>query len=476
MIGRPIRGPAIVALVSALSACSISHDLPRVQPLSAGAVGLAGPDTTVVSDDWWTALGDAQLGRLMQVALSGNPSLDAAMARVRAAHAGVAAERAALQPQLSADANEERERLSGKYIIPPPYAGTGRWAGSALANLDWSLDLAGRQKALVDQARASEGAAALDLAAARIVIAGAVCQSYVNLARADAEERIAEEFVASRQQSLDLARARVRSHLSSDFDLRAADTLLAEAQQAEIRANGDRLLMIHALAALAGRGADFYATILPPALSLEEAIPLPATIHADLLGRRPDILAARARIDAANAGRRIARADFYPNVDIRAFVGASAIGLSALLTGGALTGGGGPAIHLPIFEGGRLKANYKNALADIDIAVANYNELVVRSVREVADTLSSIDTNRADAAAQRRVLDGLAETVRLNTARVHAGLATRLDVLDANDRLLDAAQAQANIDADGVNRRIQLAVALGGGFSPDTTAGSAYAN
>jgi NodT family efflux transporter outer membrane factor (OMF) lipoprotein len=477
MIRHSTRAPAIAALLATLLAgCSTPHDQPKVRPLSAAAVGLGGKDEALLQDDWWTALGDAQLDRLMRDALAGNPSLDAAMARVRAAQAGIAAEKAALQPQVSGDVTEERERLSGKYIVPPPYAGTGRWVGSAQADLDWNLDIAGRQKALVDQARATEQATALDLAAARIVIAGSVSQTYVNLARADAQARIAEEFVASRRQSLELARSRVRNRLSSEFDLRASETLLAEAQQAQIRANGDRLLMIHALAALAGRGVDYYSTIQPPALTLEEAIPVPSRIPADLLGRRPDILAAKARIDAANAGRRVAKADFYPNVDIRAFVGASAIGLGALFTSGALTGGGGPAIHLPIFEGGQLKAHYRGALAGIDTAVADYNELVIRSVREAADALSSIETNTADAAAQHRILDGLSETVRLDTSRVHSGLGTQLDVLDANDRLLSAAQAQANIDADGVNHRIQLAVALGGGFPSATSAQSAIAN
>jgi NodT family efflux transporter outer membrane factor (OMF) lipoprotein len=472
------RTPALITIVASLLAgCSIPHDQPVVKPLSAITIGIADQGETLpIAADWWTWLGDPQLDRIIRDALAGNPSLDAAMARVRAAEAGIEANKASLRPQIDADISIERERLSDKYIVPPPYAGTGRWVSNAQANFGWNLDIAGRQKALISQALGSQQSAALDAAAARIAIAGSVAQTYVDYARAVEQEKIATEFVASRRQSLALAQSRARNQLSSDFDMQAAQTLLAEAEQAEIRARGSRLLMIHALAALAGRGTDYYGTIARPALTLSSALPLPSTIPADLLGRRPDILAAEARIEASQQGRRVARADFYPNVDLKAFVGGSAIGLAALFTGGALTGGGGPAIHLPIFEGGRLKANYKAAVADIDLSIADYNQLVVKSVREAADALTLIDTNGADAEAQRRVVAGLTRTVRLDTVRVRSGLGTQLDVLASGDRLLAARQAQADIDAEGINHRIQLVVALGGGFTSDTPAQSASAN
>jgi NodT family efflux transporter outer membrane factor (OMF) lipoprotein len=460
----PRRSFALLAVALLAGCAAVPHDQPMVKTLSAPSVGLADAGEAAVAGDWWTALGDPQLDRIMAEALAGNPSLSAAMARLRVAEAGIATQKAGLQPQVSVDIDDEYQRFSNKYIIPPPYGGTNHWFGTAQANLSWSLDLAGRQKALVDQARSSADAAALDVAASRITLSGAVAQAYVNLARADAQARIADEFVASRQEALGLAQARKRAQLASDFDLRAAETLLAEARQAKVRATGDRVLMIHMLAALAGRGADYYAGITPPTLRIETALPVPNTLPADLLGRRPDILAARARIEGADADRRVAKADFYPNVDIKAFVGSSAIGLGALFTGGALTYGAGPAIHLPIFEGGKLRSQYKGAIAGIDVAISDYNSTVVRSVQEAADALSRVDTNAADAAEQRRIVSGLADTVHLDEVRLRTGLGARLDILDAGDRLLTARQRQADIDADGALRRIQLLVALGGGF------------
>lgn len=469
------RFPLLAGLTASLLAgcAAVPKDQPQVTPLAAASTGLTATDVAPVAADWWTALGDPQLDRIMADALSGSPTLAAALARVRVAEAGVAANRAGLLPQIGVDIDEERQRLSEKYIIPPPFGGSTQWVGTAQANLSWTLDFAGKQKALVDQARSSAQAASLDAAAARITLGGAVAQTYLNLVRADAQAKIAAAFVTSREQSLKLAQSRIRNQLASNFDARAAETLVAEARQAQVRAEGDRQLMIHALAALAGRGADYYATIAPPALALDGALPLPTALPADLLGRRPDILAAQARIDAAAAGRRVARADFYPNVDLKAFIGGQALGLGALFTGGALAYGGGPAIHLPIFEGGRLKAGYRSATAQIDVAIADYNDLVVQAVKQAADALSAIRTSQADAAQQGRALAALQDTVRLDTIRLRTGLGSRLDILESDDRLLQARQAQVNIAADGAVRRVQLLVALGGGFENDSTVAAA---
>jgi len=474
------RFPLLAATMATLLAgcAAIPKDQPQVAPLADAATGLTATDVASVPVDWWTALGDPQLDRIMADALAGSPTLAAALARVRVAEAGIAANRAGLLPQASVDVDEERQRLSEKYIIPPPFGGSTQWVGTAQANLSWTLDFAGKQKALVDQARADARAAAFDAAAAKITLSGAVAQTYLNLVRADAQARIATAFVASREQSLDLARSRIRNQLASNFDARAAETLVAEAKQAQVRAEGDRQLMIHALAALAGKGADYYATVTPPTLALDNALPIPAALPADLLGRRADIQAAQARIDAASFNRRAARADFFPNVDLKAFIGAQALGLGALFTSGAVAYGGGPAIHLPIFQGGRLSANYRGATAQIDIAIADYNDLVVQAVKQAADALSSIQTSTADAEQQARALAALQDTVRLDTIRLRTGLGSRLDILASDDRLLQARQAQVNIAADGAVRRVQLLVALGGGFenSPAVADASAGAS
>lgn len=456
---------AVACIAALLSGCATSSINPTEDALQSDTLGLKGP-SVAPANDWWRSLNDPQLDRIMTDALDGNPTLDVALDRFRLASAAVNATHAGLLPQIGIDGEEDRSRLSGHYEIPPPYAGTDRWVGATEASLSWTMDFAGKERALVSQARRTAEAATLDVAAARVVLTGAVAQTYVGLARADLQIRIAQAFVGSREEGLALARTRQVNNLSSDFDVRAAETLLAEAHRSLDKAKGERALMIHALAALAGRGADAYADAAAPTLSLDAALPLPASLPANLLNRRPDILAARARIEAADAGRKAAKADFYPSVDLRALLGVSAIGLSTLLTNNALTYGAGPAVHLAVFEGGRLRAQYRAATAEVDAATASYNALVLRAVQEAADALSSVQSTAAEAADQRKVQVGLTQTVRLDQVRVRSGLGTQLDILSSGDRLLEARQAQADLDAEGLIRRVQLLIAVGGDFTP----------
>ncbi len=464
-LARTVAGFVSAGLAAALVAgCSTPGGGPKLHALEAGAIGLQGPDAAP-SAGWWLGLNDPQLNRIMDETLVGNPTLDEALARLRLAGAGIAAQRAGLLPHLDIDGEEQPTRLSGAFEIPQQFAGTDVWVGSLQTSLDWTLDFAGKQRALISQARRSAEAAALDVAAARIALTGAVAQAYVGLALADEQMRIAAAFVGSRERSLALAHTRHTNNLASEFDIKAAETLLAQAQQSLDKAKGERALMTHALAALAGRGADAYAGVTAPTLKFDAALPLPASLPANLLERRPDVLAARARIGAASAGRKAAVADFYPSVDLRAFLGVSSVGLATFLSSKALTYGGGPAVHVPVFEGGRLRAQLKGATAEVDVATASYNTLVLRAVQQAADALSAIDSNAAEAADQRKILIGLAETVRLDQVRSRTGLGTQLDVLASGDRLLQARQTQADLDAEGLTRRVQLLVAVGGDFN-----------
>lgn len=466
---------AFALTTTALAGCAIPHTEPLIPVIEAKSVGLSAGAPVAPAKRWWLTLNDRQLDRIMDDALAGNPSLEEAMARVRAARERIGEAKADRLPQIGVDAEADRELLTGKGEIPPPFAGTTRWVADSAANFSWTIDFAGRQKALIDRSQSEADASRLDLAAARVVLTGAVAQAYVGLARAEERQRIAQEFVASRTESLRLAETRLHSDLDTKFDIEAAKTLLAEAQQADAGADGDRAVAVHALAALAGHGADYYSTIGPAVVDLETALPLPSTLPANLLERRADLLAAKARLDAAWAGRRVARADFFPTVDLRAFLGVSALGMSQLLASQALTYGTGPAVHIPIFEGGRLRAQYNEATADIDVAAASYDDLALHAIRDAADSLSLIDTTAIQIARQREVVDGLAETVHLDQVRSRAGLGSRLDVLASGERMLQARQTETDLETQGAEQRIRLLIAVGGDFDPKPSSISSVA-
>lgn len=449
-----------------LAGCAIPSERVAVTPVASGSIGLGADAAPAIAGDWWTALGDPQLDRIMADAMSGSPTLSAAMARVRLAQSTLSGSEAARRPQITGDVSDQFQRLSSVYIIPPPYGGSFRWVGQAQANLSWNLDFWGRQADRIAQARHGAEAAALDYDAARLALAGSIAQTYVELARAERQIALAQSTVDQRDHAVSLAEVRKKSQLSSDIDVRAAETLLAQARQALVEAQGQRETVIHALALLAGRGADYYGTIQPTRLQLDAVLPLPATLPADLLARRPDILSAKASVAAAGAGRQVARKAFYPDINLIGLAGLQALGIGNLFSSDASTYGAGAAIHLPIFEGGKLKADYAGATAQVDAAIAEYNRTVLGAVRETADALTRVRTLGDDLAQQQDAANGLAEVQRLNAVRVSTGLDSRLDLIGSDVRLLAARQQTVNLQADKAVAQIQLLVAVGGGFDP----------
>lgn len=458
---------ASLLIAALLGGCAIPASKPMVAPVSETALGLSPDAAPMIAADWWRGFGDPQLDRLIGDAVAGSPSLDAALARIAQAQAVVASRNADNGPDVTLDAQEQYARLSGRYTIPPPYGGSTRFVGSTVANLNWNLGLFGRQKAAIAGARASVAAASLDLAAARLSLSGSVVQTYIDLERAEAQAAIATRTISTRENSLRLVNVRVRNQLNSKLDAQAATTLVAQARQALLRAQAAQVLARNALAALAGRGADYAATIAPTRLQLDAALPLPQVLPADLLARRADIGAAQARIAAAAAGRQVARKAFYPNVNLAALAGFQAVGLGNLLSLDAGTVGAGPAVHLPIFDNGRLKADLAGATAALDLATADYNDRVIGAVREAADAMARVAALSADRARQREVVRGFSETGRLNAVRVASGLDSRLDLVDNDVRTLEAEQADANLAANAAQQRVALVLALGGGFTQD---------
>ena len=457
-----------------LAACAVPGEGPRLSADTPAAMGLAASapssQSLPIQPGWWHTLGDPQLDRVMDDALGGNPSLAGAQARLAAARAGLGEARAGLLPQITADAAVQRQRLSNQFIYPPPLGGSYVWLGNAEADLGWSLDLAGRQKALVKSAAARADAAALDAAAAQVSLSGAVVQAYVTLAGAVDQADLADARVVTSEKKLALAKARVSSGLAGNLDLRDAEAALATAEGIREYSYGEVSVARHTLAALAGRGPNYATTIARPApglnSALENSLPLPARLTANLLGDRADILAARARIEASMANRRAARAAFYPDIDLTAFIGAQALGLGEMINPSARTLGAGPALHLPIFEGGRLAAAYRGATADLDAAIAAYNETVVRAVKEAADALSGVEAATQEAAKQKSVVNAQAAALTMIRARVDNGLAGTQDLIRAQETLITARQLHTAIATQGAVRRIRLVVALGGGFAP----------
>jgi outer membrane protein TolC len=314
--------------------------------------------------------------------------------------------------------------------------------GTLQANLSYSLDLFGKEQDQIDRAQASANAVALDAEAARLLLAGSVAQSYIALSRAWALCDVADEAVHQREGVLKLSTKRVRAGLDTVASQRQAEALLALAREDAVRTRAVRDIAVHQIAALIGRGADAY-EIPRPALN-DTALALPDALPADLLARRADIAAAEARVAAALSGREIARKAFYPDVNLIALAGTAAIGLGPLLSSEA--------------------AQYAGATADLDAAVADYNNTVVNAVKQAADGITNLNAVASEAVQQRAARHAAEQSFDLATRRYRSGLNPLQTALDAESVLIQTKRDDASLAADAVSARVALLMALGGGF------------
>src|SRR3984885_14251824 len=452
------------ALCALVCACA-TPPKPEVQrpAIADSALGLTGAAAPVVSDTWWQGFGDAQLDRLIEQALSDNPGLAQASARLRLAEAQEAAARAGRQSELKLSGGETRLKIPQGF---PQAIGGGQtvWLGDLCVALSWDLDLWGLRQDQVRESRALTEAASVDIDQARLLLAGAMVQSYIDLYRSYALADIAERTEAQRSNILDITRKRVAAGLDTRVELREAEGAVPQARVALTQAQSAQALAIHQLAALAGRGADAYAGVARPQLALDAALPLPGELPVNLLARRPDVIAARSRIEAADAGKRAAKAAFYPDISLRALAGFASFSLTDLISARSFGYGAGPGLSLPLFDGGRLRAQYRGTEAVLDQAGADYGDTVLRAVHQAADQLSLIESLSSELGQQHESLDAAEEAYRLAEERYRAGLAGYLTVLNAETEVLNERRQQVDLGASLAVARVTLLLALGGGF------------
>jgi len=466
----PRLAPATFVLVVLLAGCASTHGLaPATQPrdpdsLQASRSLQPASDAAFPTQDWWKAFGDPQLDALVDEALAGAPSLAMADARVRQAIAQAGLADAARKPTVAATA-----QYSG-VLIPESVAGEelgGEYKGITLLGLNfkYSPDLWGgheaRWRAALGQARAAE----VEAQAARLTLSSNIARAYIALAQAHAAHDTAAADAARASKLLDLGRQRVKAGLDNQLQLRNAEAAVASAQQQAQAAQQQIDMARNAIAALLGKGPDRGLDIATPALLATPSPGVPAVLPSELLGHRPDVVAARWRVESAAHGIKASKADFYPTVNLSALVGLASGHLSDLFTSDALLAQGGPALSLPIFDGGRLRNQLAKSDADYDLAVASYDQTLSTALREVADALQAMRSLDAQLASARRARDAARSAWELATTRYRAGLSTQLDVLGAQRPLLQLDQQLVALRAQRLSAAVDLDRALGGGLS-----------
>jgi NodT family efflux transporter outer membrane factor (OMF) lipoprotein len=423
------------------------------------------------AQDWWTAYGDPQLNQLMDHALASSPTLATARSRLARAQSAIELTRSGSGPQISGNANASYGRLTAKGIIPPPPFGPGGTyvtQDAATVNFGYDIDLWGKNDALIRAADAQLQAATHDRDAARLALTTSIARAYAQLASDSALYDLLESTRTQRGSISKLTQLRVKNGLDTQVESKQAEgseaALGVDLEQLATSMEVTRLQ----LAQLTGDMPDAASKITRPAMQ-PQPFTIPQNLPLGLLARRPEVAARRARIEATVGEAAAARAQFYPDINLTALIGFQSIGLGQLLSAGSLTNSIGPAITLPIFDAGRLRANYAGKTADIDTAIAQYNQSVVDAAQDVAEQLTRVAALGREQAAVSQALSASEEAYRLATLRYKAGLSTNLTVLTVQTQVLVQRRAAADLNMRRTGLQIGLIRALGGGFvAPDS--------
>ncbi len=467
-LGRRAALACAVALV--IAGCSIPDKLSR--PVIRDDVPLAGLDVSThggwPDSEWWKQYHDPQLDMLIELAMKGSPDLAEAHSRLDAAQQSTRV--AAAQAGLTVDgaAQFQRQRLSETGLIPPKFLGF-TWYNQADLGVQaqYDFDWWGKKRAAIDAAIDQAHAAEAQHSAASLAIQSTVADTYFGWLADEARIAIARDAVATQEQLAHLADLRVRQGIDLPDTAQTAKAQLAATREMQVAIESSAKIRLAALASLLG--------VAPANLPALQARPLPAVeaglpdnAGVDLIARRPDIAASRWQVESALRQTDVARAEFFPDVSISAMAGLSSIDMDHFFSAGSRVFNVAPALHLPIFTSGLLKANYGVSKAQLDAAMAQYNSTVMSAARDVSTqslTAQQLSARRTQQDVQVAANEKLLASAQ---ARQHQGVRDIRESLGAQVQLLQQRDSAVSLQAQALSTDVSLIKALGGGYRATT--------
>lgn len=476
--------PLTVLAAALLSACSMAPTYQRpAAPVAAAfpadtagagaktgfASVQAGPgQKDAVDTGWREYFSDPRLQQLIAAALDNNRDLRTAALRIEEARAQYDIQSADRLPNLNANAAVTKAKTPA-FLSPTGQTTIGKRYDAGLAISAFELDFFGRVKSLNDAALAAYLATDEARQAAQIALVAQVAQAYYT-ERAYAEQyALAQQTYEARARTYKLTQQRAEVGASSRLDLRSNETLMETARAAALTLARQRAQADNALTLLVGQPssqavAGAAAGAMPSDQQIDLLSAVPTGLPSDLLTRRPDIRAAEQRLKSANANIGAARAAFFPRISLTAALGSSSPSLGGLFDGGSGSWSFAPQLTLPIFDAGRNRANLTLSEVRKNLAVTDYEKTIQTAFREVADALAARDYLGEQVAAQRAVQDAQADRLKLLQLRFDNGVASSLDVLDAQRELFSAQQSLVQARLLRTTSAIDLYRALGGGL------------
>jgi multidrug efflux system outer membrane protein len=439
---------------------------------NAGAWKPAQPSAHLPRGSWWEMFDDPELNRLEGLATTNNQQLAAAFANFQQARALVSVARADFFPQISATPSVTRQRTSANQL---------QGGGSSTYNLfsvpldaSWELDVWGRVRREVEGARARLAASADDIESAKLTIQAEVASDYFTLRSLDAQYQLLEETAVAYRRSLELTQNRRKGGIATDLDVSLAETQLATTEAQVPAVQLQRANFLHALAVLCGQPApSFELSATRGALGADQkafdAGPgIPVAVPSELLERRPDIAAVERLMAAANADVGLAHAAFYPRVMLNGLAGFQSIDASTLFNWESRVWSVGPSLSLPIFTGGRNRAQLAASRAAYDAAVANYRQTVLSAFQDVEDQLAAQRLLAQQSEKENVALHSARRTVDISMTKYKGGVITYLDVVVAQSAALALEQTVVQLSSSRLAASVSLIKALGAGWAADT--------
>lgn len=457
LIRRFVLAPVAAAV---LAGCSFmpAHERPAAPVSAAFPYPGATEGTPAPALDWQRFFTDERLRGLIATALSSNRDLRVAVLNIEQARAQYDIRRADRYPTVGVGVNASR--------APNPANGdqvTSFQAG--LAFTAWEIDFFGRIASLSQAALAQYLATEEGRKAAHIALVGSVANAWLALVADEELLALTRQTLATRDESLRLVKLRFDNGVSSELDLRLAESLTETARAALAQAQRQRAVDLNALMLLVGQPlpADFQTGTTMAAVTLPD---VPPGVPSDVLVTRPDVRQAEQLLVAANANIGAARAAFFPRITLTAQAGRASNQLSGLFDGsGSWAYTLAPSLLLPIFDAGRNQAGLQSANVSRDIAVAQYERAIQAAFREVSDALAGRATLTDQLQAQSNVARAETVRVRLSQMRFDAGVSSTLDLLDAQRSLFTAQQAEIQTRLARLQNQVLLYRALGGGWT-----------
>lgn len=411
---------------------------------------------------WWHMLGDSDLDQLEQQLLSNSPDLASALARYEQARASTAVIRAAQSPMIGASLDLQRERQSARRPTRSSNAVSQFNSATFSLDLQYEVDLWGRVRQQVQAGIARENAARADLAAARLSLQAQLADTFIQLRGTDAELDLLRETERAYVRAMELIEHRHAMGAGSGLELAQAQ-VQAETVRSQVRQlQGQRAMLEHAVAALAGADPSTFSIVPKGATGPMAAVP--TGVPADLLRRRPDIVAAEKRVTAAAANAGVARTAFFPSLTLGASAGIQSDQFAQLLSLPGRFWAVGPAIAGAVFDGGRRKAVVAGADAALDEAGQQYRGHVLGAIQEVEDQLAMLRELGAASNAERQAASAAHRAQQLASERYRLGAASYLEVVTSQTADLQASRNVVGLDTRQKRASIGLIRALGGGW------------